>query len=382
MTKQQEIDEITCDYAAFTVDTCIFDTNGLLLDRGLLRQLHQFQESPIDLLMCDIVHSELENHLKQKALDAKTKVSTALKAANPHLGIDDTSLAKAQELLSSQLDHEIAKKRLLEFVSSCGAKIVKASDHIGVEELTDLYFSVKPPFEQTGDKKSEFPDAIALLTLEAWAIKNNKKILAVSSDRGWKAFAEQSQWIDASDDLAKSIAVFQSKNAPSLIAQELKKDLISNPHSEFLTAMSKAISDSLDGIDIEIEAHSAYYYEPDDVHAIYESHNILHDTTGKPRINLVGSEDESVVVNITCEVKCTVNASFDLQAWDSIDKEYLSLGSVNSEVLKIYQTDVLLTLAGDLSKGLGEMQIDDIEVTDIINHADFGEIEPDWGDEG
>ncbi len=379
MTTPEESVEVVGDYAALTVDTCIFDSNGLLLDRGLLRQLHQFQESPVDLIICDIVHSELESHLKQKAVDAKSKIAAALKAANSHLSIDEASLAKVHELLSNHGESEISQKRLREFLLSCGADVIKAADYIGISDVTNLYFAGKPPFEVSGDKKSEFPDAIALLTLEAWAIKSGKKILAVSSDRGWKDFAEKSEWIDASSDLAKSISAFQSKNAPSLIAKELREDLLKEHESKYFNDISDALKDSLDGVDIDIEANAAYYCEPDDVHATYENHTILKDSSGKPRINLVGSESESITVNIACEVACTVHASFDLQAWDSIDREYLSIGSVSSEVEETYQTDILITLSGDLSKGLEGMEVEEIEVTDTIGHADFGSIEPDWG---
>lgn len=89
---------------------------------------------------------------------------------------------------------------------------------------------------------------------------------------------------------------------------------------------------------------------------------------------MVGSEDDSVVVNIACKVNCVVGASFGLQAWDSIDREYISIGSVYSEVKESYETDVLLTLVGELNNGLTKMEIEEIEVADTVNHADFGEI--------
>lgn len=381
MTTPEASEEVVGDYAALTIDTCLFDSNGLLLDRGLLRQLHQFQESPVDLVICDIVHSELESHLKQKAVDAKSKIAAALKAANPHLSIDEASLAKAHELLSNQGEVEISQKRLREFLLTCGAEVVNAADYIGISDVTNLYFAGKPPFEASGDKKSEFPDAIALLTLEAWAKKSGKKILAVSSDRGWKAFAEKSEWIDVSSDLAKSIAAFQLKNAPSLLAKEFREDLLKEQESKYFDDIAEALKSSLDGADIDIEANAAYYYEPDDVHATYKKYTILKDGSGKPRINLVGSKSESITINIACEVVCTVHASFDLQAWDSIDREHLSIGSVSSEIEEKYQTDILITLIGDLSKGLEGIEIEEIEVTETLGHADFGSIEPDWGHE-
>ena len=63
-----------------------------------------------------------------------------------------------------------------------------------------------PPFEEPDKKKHEFPDAIALLSLEEWAEVNKTRILAVSCDRGWAAFAAESEWIVVDSDLASALA--------------------------------------------------------------------------------------------------------------------------------------------------------------------------------
>jgi hypothetical protein len=42
-------------------------------------------------------------------------------------------------------------------------------------------------------KKSEFPDALALLSLERWATQNKSLVLLVSADGDWKKLVEQSE---------------------------------------------------------------------------------------------------------------------------------------------------------------------------------------------
>ena len=63
-----------------------------------------------------------------------------------------------------------------------------------------MYFSPETPFEE--GKKHEFPDAIALITLEDWAKTNGKNLLAITRDKGWIAFCEKSEWIDAEQDVS------------------------------------------------------------------------------------------------------------------------------------------------------------------------------------
>jgi hypothetical protein len=65
------------DYGALCVDTCIFDSNAIALEKGLLKQLEQFASSPVRFLMPDIVQKELHEHLSRRARDARNKIATA-----------------------------------------------------------------------------------------------------------------------------------------------------------------------------------------------------------------------------------------------------------------------------------------------------------------
>lgn len=51
------------DYGAITIDTSIFESNGLKLESGLLKMLSQFKESPAKLILSDIILRELTNHI-------------------------------------------------------------------------------------------------------------------------------------------------------------------------------------------------------------------------------------------------------------------------------------------------------------------------------
>jgi hypothetical protein len=66
---------------------------------------------------------------------------------------------------------------------------------ISTRVLFDKYFSEHPPFKGQG-KKSEFPDAVSLITLEQWCLKNRQVCYTFTDDHSW---------IGYNDDLIKII---------------------------------------------------------------------------------------------------------------------------------------------------------------------------------
>jgi hypothetical protein len=72
-----------------------------------------------------------------------------------------------------------------DFMSACSTEVVKA-DGVDADHLLSLYFGRKPPFGE-GKKKSEFPDAISLLSLKS-RLQGDEKIYIVSEDDDLKSF--------------------------------------------------------------------------------------------------------------------------------------------------------------------------------------------------
>ena len=245
--------------------------------------------------------------------------------------------------------------------------------------MVGMYFGCEAPFEVGSEKKNEFPDALALMSLETWAENNDVKILAVSSDKGWERYADSSSRIDVLDNLSDAISHFQPHNFAKNIIDAIKNNYVNGVVDDLSNSIKEGIIDSLDGIYIQIEASSAYYYEEDDVHATYDSHELYCDSSGNPEINIIRVEGESLVLQVTALITCEVHASFGLSVWDSIDKEYVGISSTDTSVEEQYSTEVLVYLSGDFSKGLGEVDVDEVEIIEVPSHVEFGEIEPDWG---
>lgn len=371
---------IDLDYGALTIDTCIFDGHGIALEKGLFKQLDQFSGSPVKLIFADVVQHELLAHLTKKIKDARDKITQGLRVSLAQQLSDQTQNDNARALLFGHGDDaEIAQNRLVAFYASTGAEIVAAEKYASVATLIHMYFQAKSPFDSAGEKKHEFPDALVLLTIEAWAKENSTKVLAVSSDAGWRKFAETSEHIDVVENLGDAISHFQPHNTTRNIIAELVSAITQGKTNGILDAVASAIENSLDGADIYVEASSAYYFEEDDIYATYTRHEFIEEQPGIPEINVIRIDADSLVLQLIASVTCDVHCTFSLSVRDPIDKDYVRIGdnSLTQEVS--YHTEVLVTLSGDFTKGLDSIEVDDIEILEMIGHVDFGDIEPDWG---
>lgn len=379
--------EINKRYSALTIDTSIFIQNGLKLNKGLLAQLHQFKDNPINLILSDIVYRELKSHLDRKEKETKSKIESALNDASDYLNccIDDMEKIKSLIKLNYQAE-SISKLILEEFIRKCGIELVKGEEYCEMKSLIDMYFQNLAPFKESGNKKNEFPVAIALLSLQYWVEENNKNLLAVSADNDWKNFALGKGNIEVIDDLAKAMDILnkQTDEALDSIIYEIELDLTKSQNSRIFESMYSAIENSINIS--EISAVSSFKYYIDDEQLSLKNIYILTEENEKRlKVYIIDYDSDKITISITCEVMCEVEVAFNFSVWDSIDKEDVSLGGTRKIVEISYETDVLVNLYGNFLDGLQNMDIDEIEVTHDSVFVDMGEISPfddeNYGDE-
>jgi PIN domain-containing protein len=196
-------------YDAVTLDSNIFFRNGFYLEGGMLGQLVQFKEGSAQFALSEIVIREVYKYLKIEGAEANGDLEKAIKKCSKNGVLSTDAIAQLKSIHDAALGAgDAAKKRLETFLNNAGCIIVTA-DKADIKELIKRYFAPSAPFEQSGKKKNEFPDAIALLSLEAWAKSNDKKILAISDDGGWVDFAKNSEFIDVERDLAAALQKLQ-----------------------------------------------------------------------------------------------------------------------------------------------------------------------------
>jgi hypothetical protein len=83
-------------YDAILIDTSIFDGNGLRLEAGLLGKLRQFKKTNIDILLPDVIKSEIQSHLEKRIKVSRNSLEKSINDAADHLFFDGSALNEAK----------------------------------------------------------------------------------------------------------------------------------------------------------------------------------------------------------------------------------------------------------------------------------------------
>ncbi len=368
-------------YDAITLDSNIFHHNGFYLEGGMLGQLSQFREGSAKFVLSEIVVREVHKYLKIEAKQAKDALGQALKATSKNAILPTDALSALKAAHDAALaPEESATTRLKAFNAATGLKVVPAHD-ADMKELIKRYFKPLAPFEGSGKKKNEFPDAIALLTLEAWAKANGKKILAISKDEGWAAFAKGSEYIDVEPDLAAALQKLQehSDQAKAHVATLLRL-METSQLPNLLQQIVDGVADAVGELEVEPEASSAYHFETELATMTFGEMTFLQ-TDGLYAFDIVQTGKDKIVAKIGLSIEAVAQADFSLAIWDSIDKDYVPMGSTSAETEVEFEAAALITFEGDFSATPPEISVTELELVDAITSVDFGEVSPDYSDD-
>jgi rRNA-processing protein FCF1 len=364
------------DYYAICIDTNIFREAGYAFDKGLPAQLTQFADSPVQVVISEVVHREMKRHLADNIGKARASLEKGLREVQQEMLASEGAASRARKaILTGENDAEIAQRRLDAFYESCGATVL-AADSATSREVLERYFNQQPPFAATGDKKKEFPDAYALISVEKWAEEHDFKVLMVSQDKGWREFCERTERLVYRNDLGSALQLFQPHNAASQLLTELNASLLSESDTTGIEgAITDGIKASIEAMEIDVNADSRFYWLPSEVYAEYKSHEFRHLAETQVDIDLVRVTEREVVVRIPAEIVCDVHASFSLSMTDPIDKDEVDMGSQSLQVEQTFDSDVLITFEGDFSRGLTGVTVEGVELVEAMPTVEFGEIE-------
>lgn len=376
------------EYGAITIDTSIFDKNALKFDSGILGNLSQFKGKPAGLIISEIVMQETLSHLERKSFESRKNIEGALKDAPHYLRLDAEHIegisAKIRNLKDSK---ETAKDIIAKFIHDTSAEIIKAEENIRISELIKRYFTNTPPFADSGKKKNEFPDAIALLSLEAYAQKHGTKILAISTDNDWIKFATSSPYIDVIEDLAKGIALFSPNTESDALCKAISSKIATPKWEKIKSQIEDTLTYSIGDIQITAEADSFLHYEPENyVEIEFIEFNFENDQYGKAIITPIQRHSGGLTIQVQAKIKAKAHTDFSFSMHDSIDDDYVSLGSTSAEKEIDFDSAILLTIDGDIDYKHpeniepSEIEIHSIELLRNRLTVDFGHIQPDWFD--
>lgn len=356
---------------AISIDTSAVERYQYGFESGVLAAMSQFSRAETSHLVPDIVLHEMRSHLTAQADLIRAQVKNALKPLGNSWGVDKGQRTEALRVLfGEQSGSTRTEERLQEFLDGSSATVLTCADFFGLPELISRFVETRPPFGNKENKKYEFPDAIALLALEGWAAKNDTTVVAVSGDVDWKRFCADSVRVYYVDDLAHALSAFQADadDAAALFQLMLEEAKIDGLDGIILDA----IGTQSDKISIDFEATASWYYE-----AELNQIEVSSDTPLAEQIkvfDVLEYEDNTLVLQTTLEIDVTAQFIASFQHWDSIDREYIGIGSTTLEQTEKLELDLVITVLFEN----GSATIDSVELLPASTGMDFGEIEPDW----
>lgn len=365
--------------SAISVDTCIFSRAGYRLDQGNLRRLEQFNGNAFRLIFSEVTLKEVMRHIAAHSEEEKTKFLTGLRGIAKFWSVDAAKQAAvSSDLLQGLEPKELAKKRVNEFVTRCGAHIVEAKKALDVSDLLKCYFETLPPFETSGDKKAEFPDAITLLSLESWAKKENTSVLFVTKDKGCARYCEHSPRLLAIDDLGSALTLIQERDSHrAQMCAAIDQQIALGKHPNLLHMIELAVAEGIWFIDWIPEADAAFYYDPE-IQEVEVIRVFLQPNNGSAGLQAVDYRDGVLVARATVSVEVEVLCNFSFSVKDGVDKDMVCIGGTEVKMKDTIDADVLITF---LDPDGDEPEVDRVELVPTRCHIDFGFVGPDYGDE-
>lgn len=373
-------------YDAITIDTQVIYSNDLELNTGLVGQLSQFKGGLVKFVLSEITVPEIHKALTEKAKASHDALNKAIKS-----GISNGQLTAQQEIELSSVRNSMekpsdhAKGQLLDFTKQTGAEVV-AAETLDIKQVLDRYFRNEAPFCSKG-KKNEFPDAIALLTLEKWAVHNQKRILAVSGDGDWQSFAAESDHIDVVDDLGKALSLLNELAEATVPLARKVLQLIGADQQGLAQSLRASLERAVESEYPHLEFDGPLPGEDDGASLSLVDFEIPGLKDHNTEIDIVRVGTQKFAFRVPVQVVATVHADISFSIHDSIDNDYVPMGSTSVEQEMEFEAFLLIEISHFLNHDADESsiiyEIDKVELLGAPNSIDLGYIdysfaEPDY----
>lgn len=355
-------------YDAITLDTNIFTDGGYRLESGLFSQLSQFKTGSARFVLSEIVYRELRRHLIKGSQERRDKLISTVNSARFHGFLPPEQSQRLVDICNTASSAEdVVEKRLQAFAAANAMEIIPASG-ASIEDVLRLYFSPSPPFEPSGAKKEEFPDAIALLSLEAWAKDRDLKLLAVSDDGGWAAYATTSSHLDVQKDFATALATFQEQHTE---AQGFVTALLTAASEgrarTLIDDIEKALTDPVASLEVRADLHSSEHIKASLVELELEGIKLSgHD--GKIAFKIVRTGSNRIVFTVLATLNVGASVGVTFQSWDEETGDYQDYDEVGYAMGDWFESDLMIEMSTD---GLFP-EIEHVELLEPIDEVDFG----------
>jgi hypothetical protein len=312
------------------IDTQYFVKSGLHFDYPALKSFRKYCETnELFHVTTSVVQREVKAKINDSVKEALSAIHTFRRKARLLSSLEDEHI---QGLFADITEAEIYTKSFEvfdEFLDGCSTEIINANE-VDAEEILTLYFGIKPPFGE-GKKKSEFPDALSLLSLKTH-LDEEEKIYVVSDDSDLKAFCATDSQLISVESLDKLLDIYtEHTNARS---NKVKQYFVT--HNE---AIKRKITEYLEGCEI-YNTSSWEDAEVDDGLTITYLGDI------EPSVLYIDDEESQITFDIDVEYEVTVTGpDFNNGIYDREEGRMITFDSksVISTISSTFTVEIMLT---------------------------------------
>ncbi|MHA6195664.1 PIN domain-containing protein [Pseudomonas wadenswilerensis] len=359
----------------FSLDTDLIQSAGYKFDGGALKQLPKQLPDTMSLQLSEVVAQEIVSHRMEgiiKAVSSFKNSSSDLKrlAAIPMKNIDaDFDLLSIENSASSYF-----QKQITDYVYTCQGAILPVDGQLLASRIFALYFESLPPFEKRQSKKSEFPDATSLILLEDFAKSRNTKGLIASGDEGWSSFADRSDYLYCVKSIDELAALFA---ATSDHAKAIEKKVIDSVKDELSTLRHKLNEELVEHVHesewnaSDIATTTVNRVEADVYDKTLKSYEIE-----SAEVWEISDDKKTWVIELNTRVTIELEVQVEFFAWDSIDREEVSIDADIISFENIIDVEVYFTCSGVEESSTPENWEIEIEIAAGVYECEQMDIEP------
>lgn len=201
--------------------------------------------------------------------------------------------------------------------------------------VLDRYFLRQAPFDKDGSK--EFPDAMALLALEAWCQQAKEKCYVISKDKAVQRAADKSGHlipVSSLDELLSHLTSAQDHEIAAEVEDALSKEPLADELRNTLSANMGHFGGIYDGDKLDGEIHGIAFRALNEISSI--------------RVLRVDSDKVACVLSAKIDVSAEISYDDISDAiWDSEDGRYFGIETSWAEVEDTVPLKLFVELARD-----------------------------------
>ena len=367
------------DVTFFSVDTNLIQAAGYNFAQGALHQLpNQIPES-IGLKLPEIVVSEIVRHRMESVNKAHKQLNGAADELQRLTAIDISEVRSSVDKLNAvEASIQRFTQQVHDYAAQCRGAVLPTAGVDAVRSLFADYFAQRPPFGLSEKKKSEFPDAMCLWQLDQYAKDNDTIGIIASDDKGWKQYADESETLYCAGSIDELAALFAATNDHAESIKTKIASAVDDANSPLGIALARALNRHIANAQwdaFEVYSGSSARINPE----VFDASVLEYSIDAETGIWSVKGEPTTWIVELRVHVKANVDVSVEFFAWDSIDKEEISLGTQQFSKEEEVDVEVFLTCSEVHLETEPSDWSTDFEIADGSYSIEGFEVELDYG---